>query len=581
MNNTEIVACKRPHAALVHVAHDSDRPDLQLFEHQEVAVNRYKDSDCIALFFEMGCGKSLTTLRIAQEKFKQGKIKGMLVIAPNDVHKQWYDDLVFGVDIHGDGVRWQELQIDFEAQCVGGRGGASCLVPFESVDTFKFVSVNVDTFSRSTSWKDITEWANSDNYMIVVDEATVIKNISSNRSQRIIYGFNDVTRKGRTIIKSVKKHPVRVVLTGTPITNGAMDLWSIMEFVQPNFFNRNIYSFKEYYCMCTRITVSSGGGIPRNVDVLLTEKTWQGIHNCSSYEHAFVAFGCSEDTYLTVKSQNAFLGPFKHADDLVQKLSPVATFVKLVDCVDMPKTMYVTRNVGMSPAQLKAYTSMKERLLATCNDYVVTAGNKLTMLTRLQQISSGFIVGKKSNDLGIDIASIYDGIDTDEQDLLPDEIIWLDKTNPRLDALMRDVAESDKPTLILTRYTAEAAKIYELCNDAGYKTGLFTGWKVIGGIEAFKEGKLDVLVANSAKVSRGFNLQVAHVTLFYSNTFSMEIRQQAEFRTFRLGQKQPCLYIDYLSSNVDKVIFDALRMKKYLLEYVRTTSVEQLLTTEL
>lgn len=76
------------------------------------------------------------------------------------------------------------------------------------------------------------------------------------------------------------------------------------------------------------------------------------------------------------------------------------------------------------------------------------------------------------------------------------------------------MAECDKPLLILTRYTAEAAKIYELCDKEGYNTGLFTGWKVAGGVEAFKEGKLDVLVANSSKIARGFNLQVAHTTSF-------------------------------------------------------------------
>ena len=140
---------------------------------------------------------------------------------------------------------------------------------------------------------------------------------------------------------------------------------------------------------------------------------------------------------------------------------------------------------------------------------------------------------------------------------------------------MRDVAECDKPLLILTRYSAEAAKIYELCEKAGYKTGLFTGWKVVGGVDEFKSGNLDILVANSTKIARGFNLQIAHTTLFYSNTFSMEIRQQAEFRTFRMGQKHPCLYIDYTAAEVDNTINNALRMKKNLLEYIRDTDLEE------
>ena len=195
----------------------------------------------------------------------------------------------------------------------------------------------------------------------------------------------------------------------------------------------------------------------------------------------------------------------------------------------------------------------------------------------MQQISSGFIIGQKALE-NIDFEQFLDADPEsfDTQDLNPTEVVWLGDSTPKLDALMRDVAECDKPLLILTRYSAEAAKIYDLCKDQ-YNTCLITGWKTIGSIDEFKEGKYDIMVANSTKVSRGFNLQVAHTTLFYSNTFSMETRQQAEFRTFRMGQKHPCLYIDYTCSEVDKTITKALKMKKGLLEYIRDKDIEEVI----
>ena len=116
-----------------------------------------------------------------------------------------------------------------------------------------------------------------------------------------------------------------------------------------------------------------------------------------------------------------------------------------------------------------------------------------------------------------------------------------------------------------------------MCTDAGYRTGLFTGWKVVGGVDAFKAGELDVLVANSTKIARGFNLQVAHMTLFYSNTFSMEVRQQAEFRTFRMGQKNACTYVDYTACEVDDTINKALLMKKNLLDYIRDRDLREVI----
>lgn len=569
---------KKRIAEPITVMYDSDRPKLEPFGHQLEAIERYKDKDEIALFFEMGCGKSFTTLSIAEEMYKAGRIKGLLVVAPNDVHRQWYDELVYGVDKDHDGVLWQELGISFQAQCVGGRGGQKELYPFERDDLFKFVSVNVDTFSQPHKWEDIVFWANNGQYAIAIDEATVIKNPDSQRSKRLLYEFNNVTKRGKSVVASTKKHPVRFVLTGTPVTNGPMDLWSIMEFIRPNYFGRNYYSFKAYYGMFTKLTVTTSYGSQRDVPVLLTEKTWNAIHNCKDFVEAACLFGCSEDTYMTVKHQDHFIGPYKHADELKQLLEPVAMFKKLTDCVDMPPVQYIERKVGMSPAQQSVYDSMKKDLLAQYDDYTATATNKLVVNLRLQQISSGFIIGQKAIGNGWDLSVFNTDISLDQletKDLSPTEVVWLGESCPKLDALMRDIAEVDKPMLVLTRYSAEAAKIYELCEKAGYRVGLFTGWKVIGGVDAFKAGDIDILVANSAKISRGFNLQIAHTTLFYSNTFSMETRQQAEFRTFRMGQKNKCLYIDYTAAEVDETINSALRMKKNLLEYIREKKISE------
>jgi hypothetical protein len=207
---------------------------------------------------------------------------------------------------------------------------------------------------------------------------------------------------------------------------------------------------------------------------------------------------------------------------------------------------------------------MKSELMAEYDEHISTAKNKLVVTLRLQQISSGFIMGHSEN---IDPDAPF-WAEPDEMDITPDEVVWLGDTNPKLEQLLRDIDELDKPILILTRFSAEAAKIYDLLKDK-YNTCLFTGWKVVGSMEKFKAGEHQIMVANIAKVARGFNLQIAHTTIYYSNTFSMELRQQSEFRTFRMGQKFPCTYIDYVSCDVDKTIAEALRLKKNLLEYIR------------
>lgn len=564
-------------ARLVYVPYNPNAKQVELFNHQIEALERYKDEEIIPLFFEMGCGKTATLLKIAEYKFKQEKIEGMLVIAPNDVHMQWYNDLV-ACKADPDAIRW--LDVPFEAQCVGGRGGQEHLLTFDRVDTFKFVAVNVDTFSTKSKWQEIVDWANLNDILIAIDEATVIKNPDSLRAKRLLYEFNYVLRRGKSVVASQKRFPYRAVLTGTPVTNGPMDLWAIMEFIKPNYFNRNYYSFKNYFCMFTKLAVETTLGSSREISVMLTEKTWSAIKSCSDYYEASCLFGCSEDTYMTIMHQNKFIGPFKHADELKALVEKHAMFKRLVECVDMPETEYVIRQVGMSPEQEGVYKSMKKDLLAEYNtdgkDYMTTAKNKLVVSIRLQQISSGFIIGKRVADEYYDIADLIDSDIDINKDLMPDEVIWLGESIPKLDALMRDIAECEKPIIILTRYTAEADKIYNMCKDK-YSTCLITGWKIVGSIEDFKAGKYEIMVANSAKIHRGFNLQIAHTTLFYSNSFSMEIRQQAEFRTFRIGQHHPCLYIDYSCSEIDNTINRALSMKKNLLEYIRNKDMQELI----
>ena len=548
-----------------------EEKQVKLFEHQKLARNKFKDLDEIALFFEMGCGKSVTSLSIMIDKYKEGKIDSLLIVAPNDVHKQWLDDLC-----NEDALLSQILEqehVPCTGQIIGGRGGQKQFYDFDDDGKLHIVCVNIDTFSQPHKWEVIVDWVNKNKTAIIIDEATSIKNPNSKRSQRMLYEFNDVMKKRNTVLFSGKKPntSVRCVLTGTPVSNGPMDLWSIMEFIKPNYFGRNYYSFMNYYGMHTKLKLDTG----QQISVLLTEKTWHGIKGCKDYAEAFNTFGCSEDTYMTVMHQDHYIGPYKHADELKQLLEPVAVFAKLTDCVDMPPVHYITKEVPLSDAQKACYNDMKHDLLATYDDNVATAKNKLVVTLRLQQIASGFIMGHKEiNPEDLDLPLWSDVESADEYDVTPDEVIWLGDTNPKLEQLKRDVAELDKPLLILTRFSAEAAKIYDILKD-DYSCMLFTGWKTTGSIEKFKAGEFQIMVANTTKIARGFNLQIAHTTIYYSNTFSMELRQQSEFRTFRMGQKYPCTYIDYVSCEVDKTIADALRLKKGLLEYIRDKSIEE------
>ena len=88
------------------------------------------------------------------------------------------------------------------------------------------------------------------------------------------------------------------------------------------------------------------------------------------------------------------------------------------------------------------------------------------------------------------------------------------------------------------------------------------------------------MVANIRVISMGFNLQErCNHMIFYSNTFSLEDRIQVEARIYRAGQKHPCIYLDYvMKDTIDMKVYASLKQKKQLADYIRDTSVEDMLT---
>ena len=161
-------------AAEVETDYAEEDKQVKLFEHQKLARNKFKDLDEIALFFEMGCGKSVTSLSIMIDKYKQGKIDSLLIVAPNDVHKQWFDDLC-----NDDALLSKILEqehVPCTGQIIGGRGGQKQFYDFEDDGKLHIVCVNIDTFSQPHKWEVIVDWVNKNKTAIIIDEATSIKN---------------------------------------------------------------------------------------------------------------------------------------------------------------------------------------------------------------------------------------------------------------------------------------------------------------------------------------------------------------------------------------------------------------------
>ena len=60
----------------------------KLWKHQRCAIDKYKDRPFFGLLFSCGLGKTLTAIRIAEEKDRP-----VLIIAPNALCQQWKDEI--------------------------------------------------------------------------------------------------------------------------------------------------------------------------------------------------------------------------------------------------------------------------------------------------------------------------------------------------------------------------------------------------------------------------------------------------------------------------------------------------------
>ena len=60
----------------------------KLWPHQQYSIDKYKDRPFFGLLFSCGLGKTLTTIRIAEEKDRP-----VLIIAPDALCQQWKDDI--------------------------------------------------------------------------------------------------------------------------------------------------------------------------------------------------------------------------------------------------------------------------------------------------------------------------------------------------------------------------------------------------------------------------------------------------------------------------------------------------------
>lgn len=456
----------------------------KMFRHQVRAANMAliqlssKPSAGFGLLFEMGCGKTLTAIAIMGALYCQHKITRVLVVAPSSVCSVWPHDLAaFAAFPYEVRVLLGEKKQRLEA--------LHSLTDYPNTANRLLVAViNYEATHREGIFEALEGYAAD---LIICDESQRIKNPRAAQS-RAVQMLGD-------------RAACRLILSGTPVQNSVIDLYSQYRFLDPGVFGANFYAFRNRYCQ-----MGGYGG------------------------HEVVGF--------------------QQMDELVRKEHSIALRVTKAECLDLPGQTFVRRYVQLEPAAQRLYAQIARASCAELeNGEHVTASIVLTKLLRLMQLTGGFVQadgGDRPRPAG---SAKLDAL----ADILED---YVQEAGQKLVVFARFRPEIAAICQLLEQRGIRYGRIDgEVPMDQ--RGAIVETFQQDPGVKVF--------VAQIQTAGLGITLHAASAAVFYSLDFNYANYAQALARIHRIGQAQPVTYIHLLAEHtVDDQVLDALERKEDL-----------------
>ena len=196
--------------------------------HQQKALENGVNREYFAYFMEMGTGKTKVSIDNMTYLYHKGLVDFVLVIAPNSVYMNW----------------WDEIEIHSKAKVNVYRHKVDKKFIFKK-DSLNYYLMNVEAFSHSAQVKKIIPLLKElqNKACVIVDESTTIKNRSAKRT--------------KNVIQSCKNIPYKRILSGFPVTKNPLDLFTQCYFLDPFHLNHESYfSFRMRYAVMKTAHIS-------------------------------------------------------------------------------------------------------------------------------------------------------------------------------------------------------------------------------------------------------------------------------------------------------------------------------------
>jgi SNF2 family DNA or RNA helicase len=267
----------------------------------------------------MGTGKTITSIAITGALYHAQRIRKVLIVAPLSILGVWDEEF----------AKFADFKYSLNVLAGSGTQKAATLKKMYGG------SLQVAVINYESSWRLEKEIATWDADLIICDEAHKIKthNISASKAMH---------RLGA-------KARYRLLLTGTVITNKALDVFSQYKFLNPAIFGNSFYSFKNRY---------------------------------------FDAAGYGGYESILKKSMEP---------ELTKRLHSIAYRATKAECLDLPEMTDIIRHVELEPSALKLYKQLVKESFAELKQGEVTTTNILVKMLRLSQLTGGFIGDDEGN----------------------------------------------------------------------------------------------------------------------------------------------------------------------------------------
>ncbi len=482
-------------------------------------------------------GKTKTAIEILRIKCaERGRLLKTLIICPLIVMNNWVRE----IEAHSY-IDASDIQIIDGCTKPNGRKlkNPSKKIRMEQVHALKdILIINTENVSNAELWNVILELGIE---FLIVDESHRFK--------------NHLGKRTKALHKLSDKCSYKYILTGSPILQSALDLWSQFYILDPKILGENFYSFRSQYFYDTNAHMPAHVHFPNFVP---------------KDDAYFKKMGFNKKQSM----QNLNKIIYQHADRVMKD-----------DVLDLPDRVYQTLEVPMHKEQARIYKDMRDDLVAFLDFENI---NK-TMLTgiftdvdELPEMMRADLAIVKT----LRLQQLICGIFTNTEGVVS-EI-----PNNRIKVLAELVEELTvnnvvNKIIIWSVFTPTYTTIANVCEELGVKYVMLTGQQnkeeKQANVDSFNnDATVQVIIANQGAGGTGVNLTSANYEIYFSRSFNLEHDLQADARAFRGGQKRKTTRIDLITPDtIDSRIVEVLAGKRKHAEDILAVKNNELTRAEL